>query len=185
MSRSLCRSPRLSAKSSTMACTPLDAVGALMQRTIKEEHFNHESRHRAKAWLIWKPRAYQQGSTERDFMENAGRGIALAAHDFINRHLLAPLSSGSYAEKAIMEGMPLSPAAICSSWAIRSPPSNSTALDQCSPLCQTKWRAFFLRKKGRLDPSDQSNFGHFRHHPRWAFWNRIQRDGARSLCLAD
>ena len=67
---------------------PIDAVGALMQRTIKEEHLMKVVTAQGMAAL--EARAYQQGSTERDFMENAGRGIAQAAHDYVNRICLLP-----------------------------------------------------------------------------------------------
>ena len=43
----------------------------------------------AKVMSELEAQAYQQGFTEKDFMENAGRGIALAAQEFIQRHQLA------------------------------------------------------------------------------------------------
>lgn len=102
----------------------------------------------AKGMSDLEARAYSQGFKENDFMENAGRGIALAAHDFISRHQLARIiwllcGKGNNAGDAFVAGRYLldlgyQVAAI-----------QLDKLDQCSPLCQQNGR-LFIEKKGRL-----------------------------------
>lgn len=93
-------------------------------------------------------KAYQQGFKEKDFMENAGRGIALAAHDFLRRNQLPPLvwllcGTGNNAGDAFVAGRHLLE---MGNQVVAVQPET---LDQCSPLCQHNGR-LFTERKGRL-----------------------------------
>jgi NAD(P)H-hydrate epimerase len=92
--------------------------------------------------------AYQQGYTGRDFMENAGRGIALATHDFIQQHQLPTdiwllCGKGNNAGDAFVAGCHLLELGY-HVIAVQFDP-----LDHCSPLCQQNG-CRFLEKKGML-----------------------------------
>lgn len=93
-------------------------------------------------------KAYQQGSTEKDFMENAGRGIAEAAHDYVNRIRSPPVvwllcGKGNNGGDAFVAGRYLLELGYHVT-AVQFDP-----LDQCSPLCQQNGN-LFLEKKGKL-----------------------------------
>lgn len=92
--------------------------------------------------------AYQQGFKEEEFMENAGRGIALATQEFIRRHQLAHCvwllcGKGNNAGDAFVAGRYL----LEQGYQVTAiQPDN---LAHCSTLCQQNGRRF-LEKKGKL-----------------------------------
>lgn len=93
-------------------------------------------------------RAYKQGSSEHDFMENAGLGVAVATHDFITRNKIAPIvwllcGKGNNAGDAFVAGRYL----LEQGYTVKAIQFES--LDQCSPLCQQNGK-LFLERKGEL-----------------------------------
>lgn len=102
----------------------------------------------AKVMADLEAKAYQQGSNEKDFMENAGRGIAFATQQFIQKHQLARqvwllCGKGNNAGDAFVAGCYLLEQGY-QVIAIQLDP-----LDHCSPLCQENGQRF-LNKKGTL-----------------------------------
>jgi NAD(P)H-hydrate epimerase len=102
----------------------------------------------AKAMADLEATAYQRGFSERNFMENAGRGIALAAQQFIHKHQLSHqiwllCGKGNNGGDAFVAGCYLLEQGYQVT-AIQLDP-----LDNCSPLCQENGRRF-LDKKGKL-----------------------------------
>jgi NAD(P)H-hydrate epimerase len=92
--------------------------------------------------------AYRQGFTEKDFMENAGRGIAAVTQEFIEKHSLSPTvwllcGKGNNAGDAFVAGCYLLEQGY---QVIAIQPD---LLEHCSPLCQQNGRRF-LEKKGTL-----------------------------------
>jgi NAD(P)H-hydrate epimerase len=102
----------------------------------------------AKAMADLEARAYQQGYTEQEFMEAAGRGVALAVQDFVRTHQLSPYvwllcGKGNNAGDAFVAGCYLSELG----YQVRAIQFDS--LDACSPLCQQNgWR--FLNQGGEI-----------------------------------
>lgn len=102
----------------------------------------------AKAMADLEAKAYQQGCSERDFMENAGRGIALATQRFIQKNQLAHqvwllCGKGNNAGDAFVAGCDL----LEKGYQVTAIQLNP--LEHCSPLCQENGRRF-LGKKGQL-----------------------------------
>jgi hydroxyethylthiazole kinase-like uncharacterized protein yjeF len=103
----------------------------------------------AKGMSDLESRAYQQGCQERDFMENAGRGIALAAQEFINSRRLPHCvwllcGKGNNGGDAFVAGRYLLEAG----YQVMAIQPNE--LDHCSPLCRENGR-LFLEKQGKID----------------------------------
>jgi ADP-dependent NAD(P)H-hydrate dehydratase / NAD(P)H-hydrate epimerase len=93
-------------------------------------------------------RAYRRGHTERDFMENAGRGIALAAQQFIEKYQLPHniwllCGKGNNGGDAFVAGRYL----LDQGYPVTA--IQHEELYRCSPLCQENGRRF-LDKKGKL-----------------------------------
>jgi NAD(P)H-hydrate epimerase len=93
-------------------------------------------------------RAYQEGSNERDFMENAGRGIGEAASEFIQKNSLSKkvwllCGKGNNAGDAFVAGRYLLEKGYI---VIAVQPDH---LDNCSHLCQENGRRF-LSNQGKL-----------------------------------
>lgn len=93
-------------------------------------------------------RAYQQGCSEKDFMENAGFGVAKAAEHYIEKHQKVPIvwllcGKGNNGGDAFVAGRYLLERGFQVT-AIQFEP-----LEQCSPLCKTNGK-LFLDKKGKL-----------------------------------
>ncbi len=102
----------------------------------------------AKIMAELESRAYQQGFKEEDFMENAGRGIALATQEFIQKHQLAHCvwllcGKGNNAGDAFAAGRYL----LEKGYQVTAIQPDD--LEHCSLLCQQNGRRF-LEKKGRL-----------------------------------
>jgi hydroxyethylthiazole kinase-like uncharacterized protein yjeF len=102
----------------------------------------------AKGMSELEARAYSQGFKESDFMENAGRGIALAAHDFVSRNQLARIvwllcGKGNNGGDAFVAGRYL----LELDYQVTA--IQLDKLDQCSPLCQQNAR-LFMEKRGQL-----------------------------------
>lgn len=110
----------------------------------------------AKAMAELEARAYQQGYTEQDFMEAAGRGIALAVQDFIRMHQLSRCvwllcGKGNNAGDAFVAGCYL----LEQGYQVSA--IQPDRLDNCSPLCQQNgWR--FLNRGGEI-VSQLESFG--------------------------
>lgn len=93
--------------------------------------------------------AYKQGFKENDFMENAGRGIALAAHQFIqqeglSRRIWLLCGKGNNGGDAFVAGCYLLEQGYHVTAIQLDPP------DQCSPLCQHNRRRFVDKKGGLI-----------------------------------
>lgn len=102
----------------------------------------------AKVMAELEARAYQMGFTERDFMENAGRGIADATHEYIEHNQLPHTiwllcGKGNNAGDAFVAGRYLLEKGY---QVIAVQPDE---LEQCSPLCQQNGRRF-IDKKGKI-----------------------------------
>jgi ADP-dependent NAD(P)H-hydrate dehydratase / NAD(P)H-hydrate epimerase len=102
----------------------------------------------AKAMSDLESRAYQQGCQERDFMENAGRGIAVAAQEFIDRRQLPHCiwmlcGKGNNGGDAFVAGRYLLDAGY------QVTAIQLEDLDHCSPLCRENGH-LFIDKKGKI-----------------------------------
>jgi hydroxyethylthiazole kinase-like uncharacterized protein yjeF len=102
----------------------------------------------AKVMADLEAKAYRQSFTERDFMENAGRGIALATQKFIQKnqcahHVWLLCGKGNNAGDAFVAGCYL----LEQGYQVRAIQLDD--LDHCSPLCQQNGKRF-LEKKGTL-----------------------------------
>lgn len=102
----------------------------------------------AKAMADLEAKAYQQGFSEKDFMENAGRGVALATQQFIQKNQLAHqvwllCGKGNNAGDAFVAGRYL----LEQGYQVIAVQLDS--LDHCSPLCQENGHRF-LEKRGQL-----------------------------------
>lgn len=102
----------------------------------------------AKTMSELEAKAYDQGCLEKDFMENAGKGVALTAKDYIEQHQLDPIvwllcGKGNNAGDAFVAGRYL----LESGFQVTA--IQFEDLDQCSPLCQSNG-ALFLEKKGKI-----------------------------------
>lgn len=102
----------------------------------------------AKAMAELEAQAYQQGFTEEDFMENAGRGIALAAQEFIQKHHLDHkiwllCGKGNNGGDAFVAGYHL----LEKGYQVTA--IQLEDLENCSPLCQQNGRRF-LDKQGKI-----------------------------------
>ena len=108
----------------------------------------------AKAMANLENLAYVQGFKDHDFMENAGRGIALAAEEFIQTHSLFPhvwllCGKGNNGGDAFVAGCYLLERGI-EVTAIQ--PEN---IDHCTPLCRKNHNRF-LEKKGKITQQTDS-----------------------------
>lgn len=102
----------------------------------------------AKTMADLEAKAYQQGFKEKDFMENAGRGIALATQQFVqknqlDRQIWLLCGKGNNAGDAFVAGCYL----LEQGYQVTA--IQLDHLDQCSPLCQENGHRF-LSKKGKL-----------------------------------
>lgn len=102
----------------------------------------------AKVMSELETQAYQQGFTDRDFMENAGREIALVTEEFIQKHQLPHhvwllCGKGNNAGDAFVAGCYLLEKGY------QATAIQLDDLNNCSPLCQQNGRRF-LNKKGKL-----------------------------------
>lgn len=102
----------------------------------------------AKAMFELEAQAYQLGCNEKDFMENAGRGIALAVQEYINQHHLAHIvwllcGKGNNGGDAFVAGRYLL------ELGYHVTAIQLEEIDQCSPLCKDNGR-LFVNKKGRI-----------------------------------
>lgn len=102
----------------------------------------------AKTMSELEAKAYHQGFNANDFMENAGRGIALATQQFIqnhqiNRRVWLLCGKGNNGGDAFVAGCYL----LEQGYHVTA--IQLDQLDQCSPLCQQNGRRF-LDKKGYL-----------------------------------
>lgn len=102
--------------------------------------------------------AYRQGCVERDFMEKAGHGVALAAEAFIQQHNLPHAvwllcGKGNNAGDAFVAGRYLLEKGY------RVTAIQPTLLSDSSPLCQENGRRFIERGGQRLMQADFSLHG--------------------------
>jgi NAD(P)H-hydrate epimerase len=92
--------------------------------------------------------AYQQGFSEKDFMENAGRGIALQVQDFLHQHQL-PHSIWLLCGKGNNGGDAFVAGRYLLEQGYQVTAIQLDELDRCSPLCQQNGRRF-LDNEGKL-----------------------------------
>lgn len=102
----------------------------------------------AKAMAELEAKAYQQGFTENDFMENAGKGIALSVHAFIQKHQLADkiwilCGKGNNGGDAFVAGCYL----LEQGYQVTA--IQPEEFEHCSPLCQQNGRRF-LNQQGKI-----------------------------------
>lgn len=87
--------------------------------------------------------AYRDGSSEEDFMEEAGSGVALIAHDFVernnlDRHVVLLCGKGNNAGDAYVAGIHLLHLDY-QVFALQTSPIN-----ECSSLCQKNYHRFLI-----------------------------------------
>lgn len=102
----------------------------------------------AQAMAELEKQAYQQGCCERDFMENAGRGLAQATEQYIDTHHLERevhllCGKGNNGGDAFVAGCYL----IERGFHVKA--IQLTPLGECSPLCQENGKRF-LAKNGKI-----------------------------------
>lgn len=94
--------------------------------------------------------AYRDGASDSDFMEEAGSGVALVAHDYIERHdhdkqVVLLCGKGNNAGDTYVAGIHLLHLD-CQVYALQIAP-----IESCSPLCQFNYHRF-LDEGGHLLP---------------------------------
>lgn len=100
--------------------------------------------------------AYQEGADERLFMENAGKGIALAVHRFIEEHKLPPkvwllCGKGNNGGDAFVAGRYL----LEKNYSVTA--VQTEELQNCSPLCKENGLLFISRGGERIQQIFQFN----------------------------
>lgn len=85
--------------------------------------------------------AYRDGASESDFMEEAGSGVALVVHDFVEREGLSPrvtllCGKGNNTGDAYVAGVHL----IHLDYSVTA--IQITPIDECSPLCKQNYSRF-------------------------------------------
>ena len=98
----------------------------------------------AKAMSALEAQAYQQGFKDQDFMEQAGRGISLAAHAFVQKHRLHPkvwllCGKGNNGGDAFVAGCYL----LDKGYLVIA--IQLDEWDVCSPLCRQNGRRFLAQ----------------------------------------
>lgn len=102
----------------------------------------------AQAMAELEKKAYQQGCCERDFMENAGRGVAQAVEQYVDQHRLERrvhllCGKGNNGGDAFVAGCHL----LERGFRVKAIQLNP--LDTCSPLCRENGKRF-LAKNGEI-----------------------------------
>lgn len=102
----------------------------------------------AKVMAELETQAYQQGFNDKDFMENAGQGVALATQEFVRKHQLLSIAwllcgKGNNAGDTFVAGCYL----LDKGYQVTA--IQFDKLDQCSPLCRENGHRF-LEKGGKL-----------------------------------
>lgn len=97
--------------------------------------------------------AFQEGALEADFMEKAGRGIALRVHDYIQehklgKHLLLLCGKGNNAGDAYVAGVFL----LHMGYEVQA--LQMVKIADCSPLCQHSYARFFSAHGIIIDEAD-------------------------------